>query len=103
MIKYSTNNKNGKNGNNNNNDGKSKESKDYFIKVKNVFKEFVKFRPIIVPKFLYEDTKQFLSSMRRVRKTYDNAMLCVNNAISIKHNFSPQMVKTILDLDLIPQ
>lgn len=65
--------------------------------------ESVKFRPIIVPRFLYDDTKQFLTSMRRVRKTYDNAMLCVNNAIAVKHNFSPQMVKTILDLDLIPQ
>jgi hypothetical protein len=40
--------------------------------------------------------------MKRVRKTYENALLCVNNAIAVKHNFSPQMVKTILGLDNIP-
>jgi hypothetical protein len=41
--------------------------------------------------------------MRRVRKTYEDALFCVNNVIAVKHNFSPQMVKTLLSLDAIPQ
>jgi hypothetical protein len=30
-------------------------------------------------------------------------MLCVSNVIAIKHDFSPQMVKTIFGLDFVPQ
>lgn len=30
-------------------------------------------------------------------------MFCVNNGITVKHNFSPQMVKTLFNLEGSPQ
>jgi hypothetical protein len=80
-----------------------KENSNYIIKLRNVFKEeYLKYRPVIIPRSLYEDTKQCISMIKKARKVYEDAMLCVNNAVAIKHDFSPQMVKTILGLDSVP-
>lgn len=56
-----------------------------------------------MPRALYEETKMYVATMKRVRRTYEDALFCVNNAIAVKHNFSPQMVKAMLALDNIPQ
>lgn len=69
----------------------------------NVFKEHLKFRAAMIPPSLYEDTRQYVASMKKSRRVYEDALLCVNNAIAVKHNFSPQMIKALLALDSIPQ
>lgn len=63
----------------------------------------MKYCPVLIPRVLYDDTKPYILALRRMRKTYEDAHLCVNNAVAIKHNFSPQMVKSMFSLDAIPQ
>lgn len=68
-----------------------------------MFKETLKYRTVLIPSALVQDPKGYVTNARKIRKMYDDAHLCVDNAIAVKHNFSPQMVKSMFSLDMIPQ
>lgn len=73
------------------------------ILIKNVFSEPIKFSVVLTPDYLYKDAKQYMLTLRRLRKQKNDAMFCVNNGITVRHNFSPQMVKTLFNLESSPQ
>lgn len=63
----------------------------------------MKFSVVLTPEYLYRDARQYMLSMRRARKNTEETMFCVNNGITVRHNFSPQMVKTLFNLEHSPQ
>ena len=71
--------------------------------IKNIFSDPLKYSIIMVPEYLHEDAKQYMTTVRRIRKNTEEVMFCVNNDIAVKHNFSPQMVKNLFNLEEIPQ
>lgn len=80
-----------------------KEGEHLFFTLKNTLSEPLKYSIILGPEYLHEDAKQYMTAVRRTRKNSENAMLCVHDALASKHNFSPQMVRNLFDLDSAPQ
>jgi hypothetical protein len=70
MVKYNYKNNGASKTSGLNNNNRIFETKDYTITVNNVFKEYVKFKPILVSRLLYEDTKQYVNTIKKIRKTY---------------------------------
>ena len=68
----------------------------------NSLSEALKYSVLVVPDFFHQDAKQYMTTARRTRKKVEETMFCVDNVMAVKHNFSPQMVKNLFNLDHVP-
>ena len=82
---------------------KTKNSSPASVTITNIFSHPVKFSVVLTPVYLFKDARQYMLAMRRARKQLEDTMFCVNNGITVRHNFSPQMVKTLFNLESSPK
>jgi hypothetical protein len=59
----------------------------------------MKLRLVMVPGYLFENAKLYMSTMRKARKIQEELMFCANSRIQQKHNLSPQLLKSIFSLE----
>ena len=56
----------------------------------------------MVPCSIHDHAKQYMSESKRVRKDVEEAMFCIRHEVAVQHNFSPQFVKNIFNLEESP-
>jgi hypothetical protein len=74
---------------------------EYKLKVKNLFEDYLKGNVLMFDEELIERLEEYGEYRLRVNDKVQ-MYFCLRNDVKVKHNFTPQLVKTLFNLASLP-